>query len=76
MTKPAPDIEPRGMVIDRDLVERVVHASAKNKRDPDELVDRIAAAILKTRAKGLGREQWARRAAASVLLLLDERGAP
>jgi hypothetical protein len=38
----------------------------------DDDVDRIAAAILATRARGLGRHQWARRAAAAVIELMEE----
>lgn len=37
------------------------------KEDPDLVLDAVAAAIVKARAPGLGKKQWARRAAAAAI---------
>ncbi len=44
--------------------------------DPDSILDLAAKAILDTRAPGLGKAQWARRAAAAVIELLTDSSPP
>jgi len=44
--------------------------------DPDALLDKAAKAILATRAPGLGKQQWARRAAAAVFEACEIGGGP
>lgn len=44
----------------------------KPQADPDEIVERAARLLLATRAKGLGREVWARRVAAAIIEMAGE----
>lgn len=39
--------------------------------DPDAILDKAAKALLATRAPGLGKRQWARRAVAAVIEVLE-----
>lgn len=45
--------------------------SVESGADPDAFLDSVAKAILAVRAKGLSRSLWARRAAATALLMLE-----
>lgn len=44
----------------------------KPQADPDEIVERAARMLLATRAKGLGRDVWARRVAAAIIEMVGE----
>lgn len=50
----------------------MTYAECAKPKDPDALLDRAAKALLATRAPGLGKQQWARRAVATVIEVLEE----